>query len=370
MRFLIVLIILVNCNVSLAKKHGSNAKVEEGAKILVEGLNNWYNTETGLWETTSWWNAANILTALIEYGRITGDESVKEIVNNTFQKTKEFEVEAQDGKDAWICKNYINEYYDDEAWWALAWIDAWEYTGDDRYLEMARIIFEDITTAWNEECGGGMYWKKGITYKGTISNGLALTLSSRLHLADTGTINGRSCLQWSIDIWQWMIDSNLLNDLGLLQDGVKNKNGNCDLVSSVWTYNQGVVLSGLVNLNAITGENHYLESAHKLAKATINNMVSESGILKEINCEPDKCNADAEQFKGIFMRHLSVLQEKSPKNEYSNFLKNNANSIYEKSMKKGKCLPGVSWYLSQEKVTAATVSSALDAFNAVLREKR
>ena len=366
MRVLIVVLAFLSCNEALAKDVSNKSEIEKGAKVLVEGLEKWYNTETGQWETTSWWNAANVLTAIIDYGWHSKDKSVKEIIENTFDKTKEFEVEAQEEKDAWICKNYINEFYDDEGWWALAWLDAWEYTGNVQYLEMARVIFEDITTAWNSECDGGMYWKKGLKYKGTISNSLALTLATRLHLAKTGDVNGRSCLQWSMDIWEWIIGAGLLNNLGLMQDGVKNEDGNCDVVSAVWTYNQGVVLTGLVNLHSITKRAHYLESAHNLANAAIKHMVSDDGILKEINCEPNDCNSDAEQFKGIFMRHLRVLNEYSPKDAYSQFMNENVTSILNNSMSNGNRLPGVSWSIPSEKTNAATVSSALDSFNAVL----
>ena len=361
-----VFIGLIGCCLLVANGTKDKSDFEKGAAVLVEGLDTWYNTDSGLWETTSWWNGANVLTALIQYGEYSGDGAIKEMVANTFEKTKEFEVAAQDGKAAWICKNYINEYYDDEGWWALAWLDAWEWTGDSEYLEMSRLIFKDITTGWNGECGGGLYWKKGLSYKGTISNGLAFTLASRLHLAGTGEINGRNCMQWSIDIWQWMMDSNLLNGLGLVQDGIKNTEGSCDPVGSVWTYNQGVVLTGLVNLNRITGDGHYMESAHKIAEATIAHMTTKNGVLKEILCEPDKCNSDAEQFKGIFMRHLSVLNHYSHQKKYAVFLRNNALSIFTNAMEKGKRLPGVSWYLTSEGTNAATTASALDAFNAVL----
>jgi hypothetical protein len=93
-------------------------------------------------------------------------------------------------------------------------------------------------------------------------------------------------------------------------------------------------------------------------------MVNDNGVLIEINCEPDDCNADAEQFKGIFMRHLAVLNYHSPKMEYAEFLRLNAQSIWENAMQSGSVPPGVSWGSFSEKRNAATASSALDALNA------
>ena len=42
---------------------------------------------------------------------------------------------------------------DDEGWWALAWIDAYDLTHDARYLEMAESIFEDMAAGWDERAG-------------------------------------------------------------------------------------------------------------------------------------------------------------------------------------------------------------------------
>jgi len=358
--FILITVLISGCN--------PHMKMDKKAGVLADQLQHWYDYETGLWETTSWWNGANALAALIRYGQLTDTDSLVEVVENTFLKTKQFRVPATEKRNAWICTNYINEYYDDEGWWALAWLDAWEWTGNQEYLEMARYIFKDITLGWDETCGGGVFWKKGIGYKSTISNELTLLLASRLHLADTDTVRGKSCLQWSLDIWNWMLEAKLFDEKGQVQDGVGGRRGDCKINTRVWTYNQGVILAGLVFLSEITGDKKYLNHADNIALAAIKNMVNEEGVLFEINCEPDECNGDAEQFKGIFMRHLALLNQYSPKKEYDDFIALNAQSIWENAMQNGSVPPGVSWSLFPEESNAATTSSALDALNAALND--
>jgi len=338
-------------------------EIENQAKVLTQYLQEWHNKNTGLWETTSWWNAANVLTTLIKYTDLTKDESYKDLIAFTFEKTKKFVVEASDERDAWICENYINDYYDDEGWWALAWLDAWEFTGEQRYLDMALVIFEDITTGWSED--GGIYWKKGVDLQASISSGLTFTLASRLHLAGVKIVNGKSALQWATSIWEWVLDSQLLDKNGNIQDGLRSKDGKKSISPNIWTYNQGAFLSGLVNLHKITKEASYLSYAHKIAQATLKQMTNDNGILVEKICEPDNCNGDSKQFKGVFMRHLATLNTYDSKNEYEQFFLKSTSSIWDHSMQKGAVPPGVIWD-GVSQADAATVSSALDAFNATL----
>ncbi|MGB5499205.1 MAG: glycoside hydrolase family 76 protein [Maribacter sp.] len=355
--------LLIFLVVGLSFQTFAQNQINKQAEKLTYQLENWYNLETGLWDTTSWWNGANILTALINNAKLNGDDSFKETVAHTFDITKEFKVAGTTEKGAWICKNYINDFYDDEGWWALAWLDAWEYTGEQRYLDMANIIFEDITLGWSEK--GGLYWKKGLNYRGSISNGLTLTLATRLHLSGTKDVNGRSALNWATTIWEWMLKSNLLDANGNIQDGVRNIKGEEAISKNVWTYNQGVVLTGLVNLYKITGGETYLKSAESIVEATLNHLTNDNLILVELLCEPDDCNADAKQFKGVFMRHLMYLNQHHPKKEYEFFIRKNIASIWTQSMIYGTISPGVTWDRLSE-ANAATVSSALDAFNAGL----
>ncbi len=43
--------------------------------MCIEGLQSWYNWDTGLWESTGWWNAANALHAIIDYASLTKNDN-------------------------------------------------------------------------------------------------------------------------------------------------------------------------------------------------------------------------------------------------------------------------------------------------------
>lgn len=41
------------------------------ADACIEGLQQWYNWDTGLWNSAGWWNGANALEAVIDYAALT-----------------------------------------------------------------------------------------------------------------------------------------------------------------------------------------------------------------------------------------------------------------------------------------------------------
>src|ERR1035437_2721414 len=123
-------------------------------------LQTWYVEETGRWKTTGWWNAANALTVVVDYSKLSGTPDFRPILANTFERNSQ--------------KNFLNEYYDDQGWWALGWAGAYELTHDARYLEMAELIFVDMAGGWDDACGGGIWWKKPKQYKNAIANELFL----------------------------------------------------------------------------------------------------------------------------------------------------------------------------------------------------
>ena len=332
------------------------------ADVTLTTLQNWYNPETGLYETTSWWNAANAITAIIDYSRITGSKEYLKIIDNTFEICKEFEVQMPDPGENWICRNYINDYYDDEGWWVLAWIEAYELTKEDKYLEMARITFADMATGWDDVCGGGIYWKKPDIGKSAVQNELFMLAALRLHQRVGGETLGKSYLEWAEATWEWFLNSGMLNENYLVENGLDKQ---CKVsVGRHYTYNQGMILSALAELYSAKNDETLLDLAHKIAHATINNLVYEDGILKDPK-EPD-LNGDATQFKGIFMRHLGYLYSVSPKEEYKTFILKNADSIWSLARDQSNNEIGHVWNAPPQKTDASCQSSALDAFNAAM----
>ena len=116
------------------------------ASAGITALQRWYHPATGLWQGTGWWNSANALTAVIRYTKLTGDGRHAGVISTTFTAAQRQHA------------NFVNTYYDDNAWWALAWIAAFDLTRDQRYLEAARTIFARNTAAWDDSCGGGLRW--------------------------------------------------------------------------------------------------------------------------------------------------------------------------------------------------------------------
>src|ERR1700758_897890 len=83
-------------------------------------------------DTARWWNSANAITAVIGYMSVTGDRSyLKSVVENTFTKAPGVHrpvARVSLARPLAVLRRtsypgFINGFYDDEGWWALAWID-------------------------------------------------------------------------------------------------------------------------------------------------------------------------------------------------------------------------------------------------------
>jgi predicted alpha-1,6-mannanase (GH76 family) len=299
----------------------------------------------GLWATTGWWQAANALTAVIRYTRHTGDPAHTGIIATTFTAARRQHAD------------FVNWFFDDSAWWALAWVAAYDLTGEDRYLAAARTIFAHNLDGWDGTCGGGVWWNKERTYKNAITNELFLTLAAQLHQRVPGD---RDYLAWAMRSWEWLHGSGMIGPDGLVNDGLTADCANNG--GTTWTYNQGVILGGLAALHEITGDPAYLRQGEIIADATLSGLTGLSGILAE-PCEAAGCNSDQTQFKGIFVRNLHEFSARSGKPAYRAFLLANADSVWDND-KNAADQFGLRWAGPFDKADASRQSSAVEVLTA------
>jgi predicted alpha-1,6-mannanase (GH76 family) len=299
----------------------------------------------GLWKTTGWWNAANALTAVIRYTRHTGDRAHEGIIKTTFTAARRQH------------PGFLNMFFDDTAWWALAWIAAYDLTGEERYLGAARTIFAHNQGGWDDTCGGGVWWNQERKYKNAITNELFLTLAALLHQRTPGDRGYRA---WAMRAWEWLYASGMIGPDGLVNDGLTAACANNG--GTPWTYNQGVILGGLAALYEITGDHAYLRQGEVIADAALSTLTGPPGILAE-PCESSGCNGDQTQFKGIFVRYLHEFCLHSGKPAYRAFIVANADSVWDNARNAADQF-GLCWGGPFDRADASRQTSALEVLTA------
>jgi predicted alpha-1,6-mannanase (GH76 family) len=328
---------------ALAEQRQDNAEAARAAAALQRRYG-----ASGYRATRSW-QSANALDATIDYMRASGSPDFLADVNETFR--------AHHGRD-----NFLNGYYDDEGWWALTWINAYDLTGNGAYLSQARDIFADMTGGWDGTCGGGIWWSKARHYKNAIANELFLQVAVALHEWTPGDTGYGS---WAQREWAWFQGSGMLTGSGLVIDGLAACQP--DLSSPTWTYNQGVLIGGLVALARMTGSAAPLATAERIADAVMGSRaLSPYGILRD-PCEPSSCDGDQPLFKGIFAKNLKLLADQAGQLgravgvSYAEYLRRNAVAVWSSDRRGDEF--GLSWSGPFDAAGTARQTSALDVLN-------
>lgn len=145
------------------------------AETALATLQTWYNQTSGLWDTAGWWNGANTMTVIADLATVDSSvhDTAVDVFNNTFVVAPSFNpapgvekttvnglartiypgswpnVSASHSVQATGTANasaWLDGAYDDDAWWALAWIAAYDVTNNKDYLQLAIGIFDALVS--------------------------------------------------------------------------------------------------------------------------------------------------------------------------------------------------------------------------------
>jgi hypothetical protein len=137
----------------------------------------------------------------------------------------------------------------------------------------------------------------------------------------------------------------------------------CKPGGPVFTYNQGVILGGLVDLSSITGDTTLMDQTSAIAHATMAKMSNAAGILVEAPCGGDICA----QFKGVFMRNLAYLYKAQPLPEYQAYMVHQSDNLWNGPVRNAETQFGYAWESAFDSANPSHQSSALDALIAAVR---
>lgn len=206
-------------------------------------------------------------------------------------------------------------------------------------------------------------WDKAHTGVGAVENELYLTAAAKLANRRPNTPSNGYYFDEALKAYTWFVGSGLINSENTINNGLVLETCKND-GNIVFSYNQGILLSGLAELTWATGDSKYNELANTIATAAIHALTDDNGILHEA-CESTGCDGDEEQFKGVFGRNIQFLVNRASvlpdetRTLFTDFLKTNANAIWADDQASNQL--GLVWSGPSGTATIQTQSSALDA---------
>ncbi|NTS42580.1 glycosyl hydrolase family 76 [Flavisolibacter sp. BT320] len=307
-----------------------------------------------------YWPQAHGLDILVDAYVRTGNAEYKNYMDKWFTG-----VNRKNGN------TFLNEFYDDMDWNALAMLRAFEATGDQKYKTAVDAVWTDIKTGWNTTMGGGIAWRKAMPYyKNTPANAPAAILAARLYKKTKNADD----LAWSKKIYSWLKDSLYNKNTGWVYDGMNSDNDGKRNTTWKFTYNQGTFIGAAVELYSITNDAGYLNDALQAANFTLtdNTLTNFTDNLLR-----DEGGGDGGLFKGVFVRYLTQLilapgMVSSDKQRYTNYLKHNAQTLWNTGTDKSYLLYGTYWKTPPGATTDFTTQASgamLIEAAALLKEK-
>lgn len=232
------------------------------AGYLASQENNQPNPYAYLWPYSGTFSAVN---ALFES---TGDKRYKTLLDERVLPGLEEYYDTRREPAGYA--SYVNSapqsdrFYDDNVWLGIDFTDFYHMTGEAKYLDKARIIWEFVMSGCDDVLGGGIYWCEQKKHsKNTCSNAPGAVFAFKLFEATGDSIyyhQGAQLYAWTKGMLQDPTDYLYFDNLGL----------DYRLGRAKFAYNSGQMMQAAALQYKLTGEESFLVDAHRLAKACHN----------------------------------------------------------------------------------------------------
>ncbi|SPO06542.1 related to glycosyl hydrolase [Cephalotrichum gorgonifer] len=352
--------------------------LEMAYNALVTMQREFWDPQSKTWPTAIDWTAAFIHTAftgMTDTLSMASDESFANMNEDEVLKTVETYfnqiVDFYSGQNA---ASLRGQAFDDMLWVVLGWLESTSfikshsdlhYSGDDDRVSSrlrrrialvsrawqqgnewmgafglrAREFWDLARVGWGEDlCGGGMRWSPHLlVYKNAITNQLWIASSAKIYIdfpVENIEARNQTYLEVAMKGYDWIMAVNMTNKAGLFVDGyhISNPpadNTKCDTRDeSVYTYNQGVLLTGQRRLWEATGSPDFLRDGHQLTQDVIQATgwdlregsptdeiqpdklppwrgLGRAGVIEERCDSTGDCSQNTQTFKGIYFHHLT-----------------------------------------------------------------
>lgn len=248
-------------------------------------------------------------------------------------------------------QSVISPYSSVRSYFGNAWTSS--------FAHRSRVFWDLAENGWDDKfCGGGINWNPHLQlYKNAITNELWVAASINMYLYFPGDKNQspfivkhptgphlKIHLDMAVRGHQWLRNVGMINGPNQIPEGLyvdgfhvsgmndpKSDNRKCDQRNNaVYTYNQGVILSGLRGLWKVQNDESLIDEGHSLIRSTVKAAgwdlgedepldriedlepgqlppwrgLGRAGVLEDMCDVAGECSADSQSFKGIFFHHL------------------------------------------------------------------
>ncbi|QGU08390.1 Glycosyl hydrolase family 76 [Corynebacterium occultum] len=268
-------------------------------------------TKESLFAHWHYWWQAHYLDCLVDAASRRATQSRQQRINRTMKSIRIRN----------LGKLTKNRYYDDKAWLALALARADKLKKVNATKTLAALEFDII--AGIDGLTGVLPWRTGETFYNTPTNGPAAIMMARTGRLDQAT-----------HIVDWIFDT-LLNEHGLIADGLRMRMHGPEVVKDIHPYCQGVTLGACLEialkLRERAGFSHteeikdladaeradeampYITHIRSLVDAIARHLANPDGVI-----DWDTGDGDGGLFKGILVRYLADVAVRLPADSPAN----------------------------------------------------